>query len=145
MAGIKAEQRARQETVGIPVAVLKAIGKEVGKVARRQVDEYIPLARILWDEYGREGRVVAVVPLGAMELAAPEKMLPLLMELCGTCHTWEDADQFAMNALEPIVRNDPETWLPAVEPWLSDENKWLRRVGIIMCPDGEVPRLCPAV
>jgi 3-methyladenine DNA glycosylase AlkD len=142
MAGIKAEQRARQETVGIPVAVLKAIGKEVGKEARKQVDDYIPLARLLWDEYGREGRVVAVVPLGAMELAAPETVLPLLLEMCRTCLTWEDADQFAMNALEPIVRKDPATWLPVVEPWLADENKWLRRVGVIVA--GRLPMVNPA-
>jgi 3-methyladenine DNA glycosylase AlkD len=141
MAGIKAEQRARQETIGIPVAVLKAIGKEVGKAACRQVDDYVALVRLLWDEYGREGRGVAVVPLGAMELAAPEKMLPLFMELCRTCVTWEDADQFAMNALEPIVRKEPETWLPSVEPWLSDENKWLRRVGVIVA--GRLPMKHP--
>ncbi len=142
MAGIKAEQRAQQETVGIPVAVLKAIGKEAGKAARREVDGYVPLVRLLWDEYGREGRVVAVVPLGAMELTDPEKMLPFLMDLCRSCLTWEDADQFAMNALEPIVRKEPEKWLPAVEPWLSDENKWVRRVGVIVA--GRLPMKYPA-
>jgi 3-methyladenine DNA glycosylase AlkD len=142
MAGIKAEQRARQETVGIPVGVLKAIGKELGKEARKEVDIYVPLVRLLWEEYGREGRVVAVVPLGAMELTDPERMLPLLMELCRSCLTWEDADQFAMNALEPIVRKDPDTWLPALEPWLSDRNKWLRRAGIIVA--GRLPMRHPA-
>jgi 3-methyladenine DNA glycosylase AlkD len=142
MAGIKAEQRAQQKTVGIRVAVLKSIGNEVGKAARRQVDDYIPLARLLWDEYGREGRVVAVMPLGSMELADPEKMLPLLLELSRSCLTWEDADQFAMNALEPIVRKAPETWLPVVEPWLSDENKWVRRIGVIVV--GRLPMKHPA-
>jgi len=132
MAGIKAKQRKQQETVGIPVPVLKSIGKEVGKVARKRVDDFIPLTRLLWDEYGREGRVVAVVPLGKMELADPETLLPLLLELCRTCITWEDADQFAMSALEPIVRKEPETWLPAIEPWLADENKGVRRAGIIV-------------
>jgi 3-methyladenine DNA glycosylase AlkD len=130
MAGIKAKQRKQQETVGIPVPVLKSIGKEVGKVARERLDDFIPLTRLLWDEYGREGRVVAVVPLGKMELADPETILPLLLELCRTCITWEDTDQFAMSALEPIVRKEPETWLPAIEPWLADENKWVRRAGI---------------
>jgi hypothetical protein len=58
IAGIKAEQREQQETVGIPVPVLRPIGKEVGKVARKRVDDFIPLARLLWDDYGHEGRVV---------------------------------------------------------------------------------------
>jgi hypothetical protein len=34
MAGIKAELRERQETVGIPVAALRSIGKGVSKEAR---------------------------------------------------------------------------------------------------------------
>jgi 3-methyladenine DNA glycosylase AlkD len=130
MAGIKAEQRAQQETVGIPVDVLRSIGKAIGKAARKRVDDFIPLARLLWDQYGREGRGVAVTPLGMMELTDPDRLVPILMETCRTCITWEDADQLAMNALEPIVRKEPETWLPALEPWLDDENKWVRRAAV---------------
>lgn len=113
---IKAEQREQQETIGIPVPVLKSIGKAVGKVARKRVEDFLPLARLLWDEYGREGRVVTVHFLGPMELADPEAIVPLLIGMCRACLTWEDADQFAMYALEPVVRRKPETWLPAVEP-----------------------------
>jgi 3-methyladenine DNA glycosylase AlkD len=130
IAGIKAEQREMQETVGIPVPVLQVIGKEVAKVARKHVDEFIPLAKLLWEKYGREGRVVTVYPLGAMELADPKKLVPIIMELCRTCITWEDADQLSMRALEPIFRKDPENWLSKLEPWLADENKWVRRAGV---------------
>ena len=38
----------------------------------------------------------------------------------------------AMDALEPIVRKKPEEWLSTIEPWLEDENKWVRRVGAIV-------------
>jgi len=136
MASIKAEQREQQETVGIPVPVLKSIGKEIGKFAHKRVDDFIPLMRSLWGEYGREGRVVAVIPLGKMELADPETVIPLLMDLCRTCVTWEDADQMAF-ALEPIVRREPEQWLGAVEPWLGDDNKWVRRTGVTVA--GRLP------
>ncbi|MDM8532120.1 DNA alkylation repair protein [Anaerolineales bacterium HSG25] len=139
---IKAEQRSQQETVGIPIPVLKAIGKEISKAARKREDEFIPLARLLWDKYGREGRSVAVIPLGTMELANPEEIIPLLQILCRTCITWEDADRMAMNAFEPIVRKYPERWLSAVEPWLIDENKWVRRAGITVV--GRLPMKHPA-
>jgi 3-methyladenine DNA glycosylase AlkD len=142
IAGIKAEQREQQETVGVPVPVLRSIGKEISRVARKRVDDFVPLARLLWDKYGREGRVVAVVFLGAMELADPESIVPFLMELCRTCVTWEDADQMAMRALEPIVRKKPEQWLNEMKPWLADENKWLRRVGVIVV--GRLPMKHPA-
>ncbi|MCP4518183.1 MAG: DNA alkylation repair protein, partial [Delftia sp.] len=102
----------------------------IAKSARQRVDDFVPLARLLWQDYGREGRVVTVIPLGAMELRAPETIMPLLMELCRSCITWEDADHLAMRALEPIVRKKPDEWLGAIEPWLADENKWVRRAGI---------------
>jgi 3-methyladenine DNA glycosylase AlkD len=138
---VKAEQLAQQETVGTPVAVLKAIGKEIGKVARKRVDDFVPLAQLLWDEYGREGRIVAVHLLGPMELANPDKIMPLVLELCRTCLTWEDADQLAMNALEPIVRKKPEQWLSTMEPWLADDNKWVRRAGVTVV--GRLPMKHP--
>jgi hypothetical protein len=142
IAVIKAEQRERQQTVGTPVEVLRTIGNEVGKLARRRVADFLPLARLIWDTYGREGRVVAVYALGKMELAEPEIILPLLMELCRSCITWEDADQMAMRAVEPIVRKDPERWLPAMEDWLDDENKWMQRAGVTVV--GRLPMKCPS-
>jgi 3-methyladenine DNA glycosylase AlkD len=140
--GIKAELREQQETVGIPVPVLKPIGKGMSKVAGKRVNDFIPLTRMLWEEYGREGRVVSVIPLGAMELVDPEQVMPLLKELCRTCITWEDADRLAMDALEPIVRKKPEQWLSAIEPWLGDENKWVRRAGVTVV--GRLPMKHPA-
>ena len=140
--GIKAELRERQETVGIPVPVLKSIGKGISKVAREKVSDFIPLARVLWEEYGREGRVVGVIPFGVMELVDPEQVMPLLKELCRTCITWEDADRLAMDALEPIVRKEPEQWLRAVETWLEDENKGVRRAGVTVV--GRLPMKHPA-
>lgn len=142
IAVIAVEQRERQETVGIPVSVLRALGKEIGKTARKRVSDFIPLVRLLWDSYGREGRVVALVALGGMELAAPDAIVPMLKEMCRTCITWEDADRLAMDALEPIVRKDPDQWLATVEHWLTDESKWVRRSGITVI--GRLPMKLPA-
>ena len=138
---IKAELREQQETTGIPVPVLKSIGDGVAKAARKRPDDLLPLAQLLWNEYGREGRVVATVPLGAIELADPEKVVPLLKDMSRTCLTWEDADRLAMYALEPVVRKEPDEWLSAVEPWLVDENVWTRRAGVIVV--GRLPMKQP--
>jgi len=127
---IKAEQREQLGAIGIPAPVLKAIGNEIARPARKDVDGFLPLARLLWDEYGREGRVVALIVFGAMELTAPERLVPLLKELCARCISWEDADRLAMDALEPIVRKQPDRWFGEMVVWLGDENKWIRRAGI---------------
>jgi 3-methyladenine DNA glycosylase AlkD len=118
------------EAVGVPVPVLTAMGKEVGKVARRRVGEFLPLARLLWVEYGREGRIVAVVGLGPMELADPESVVPVIYDLAHTCAFWEDCDQLAMKALEPVLRREPANWLEHLGLWVTDENKWVRRAGL---------------
>ena len=118
------------EAVGVPVPVLTAMGKEMGKVARKQVGRFLPLARLLWIEYGREGRIVAAVSLGPMELAEPERVVPAIYELAQTCAFWEDCDQLAMKALEPILRTDPANWLARLGLWVTDESKWVRRAGL---------------
>lgn len=141
VAGIKAELRAQQETAGTPVPVLRAIGKTIGKQACKQVAAYVPLARTLWETYGREGRAIALIFLGPMELAAPGTVVDLLLELCPSCVTWEDADRLAMDALEPIVRKQPALWLDRIAPWLSHENKWVRRAGVTVV--GRLPMKRP--
>ena len=142
MGGIKAEQREQLQAVGIPVPALKAIGSQIAKTARKDVSGFIPLARLLWDDYGREGRVVALIILGAMELAEPERVVPLLKGLCAHCISWEDADRLAMDALEPIVRKHPDDWLDEMAAWLDDPNKWVRRAAITVI--GRLPMKHPA-
>lgn len=127
--------------VGAPVPVLRAIGKEIGKRARRDVDGYLPLIDLLWREYGREGRVVAAVALGPMELAEPERIVPLIQELARTCLFWEDCDQLAMKALEPVLRRDPDEWLERLGDWVRDENKWVRRAALTAI--GRLPMEAP--
>jgi 3-methyladenine DNA glycosylase AlkD len=127
IAGIKVED---QEVIGVPVPDLKTIGKEFAKAARVRGNDFVPLVRLLWDVYGREGRVVALIPLGVMELQDPETIMALLMEMCLTSETWEDVDRLAMDALEPIVRKNPGEWLSSMDAWLADGNKWVRRAGV---------------
>jgi hypothetical protein len=129
------------EAVGTPVAVLRAIGKEVGKVARKRVGDFLPLARLLWDDYGREGRIVAVVALGPMELVDPEGVVPVIYDLAQSCVFWEDCDQLAMRALEPVLRKDPENWLERLGSWVGDENKWVCRAA--MTAIGRLPMKQP--
>ena len=126
----RAEQFLGLKTAGTPVPVLKAMGKEIGKVAKKRVADFIPLARHLWNHYGREGRLLAAAFLGPMELAAPEEVIPVIYQLAQTCLAWEDCDQLAMTALEPIVRKNPEGYLDRFASWVTDENKWVRRAAI---------------
>jgi 3-methyladenine DNA glycosylase AlkD len=139
--GLTAADQEALGAVGVPVPVLKEIGKAAGKLAGKQVHDFLPLVRCLWGEHGREGRIVAAHILGAMELAAPEVAIPVIHDLARTCLAWEDCDQLAMVALEPIVRKKPEQWLSVIEPWLADDNKWVRRAGVTVI--GRLPMKKP--
>ncbi len=129
------------EAVGTPVPVLSAMGREVGRVACRSVADFLLLARLLWDQYGREGRIVAAVALGPMELADPERVVPEIYDLAQSCVFWEDCDQLAMKALEPVLRQDPATWLERMSLWVTDENRWVCRTGLIAI--GRLPMVQP--
>jgi len=130
------------EAAGVPVPVLTAMGKEIGKVACAQVAAFLPLTQLLWDHYGREGRIVSVVALGPMELAEPQEVVPTIIDMARTCVFWEDCDQLAMKALEPVLRKDPDTWLETFSPWVKDDNKWVRRAALIAI--GRLPMKQPA-
>ena len=127
---VKAEVRENFKALGVPVPALSEIGKAIGEVARKRVDDFLLLATLLWDQYGREGRLVASTFLGPMELAAPDRVISVIEDMARTCVAWEDCDQLAMRALEPVVRREPETYLAMLERWVEYSNKWVRRSGI---------------
>jgi 3-methyladenine DNA glycosylase AlkD len=138
---VKAEIREEFKALGVPVQTLRDMGGEIGKVARKRVDDFLPLAKGLWNGYGREGRLVAATFLGSMELTAPQQVIPVIYELAQTCVAWEDCDQLAMSALEPIVRKEPAEYLAMLEPWVRGANKWVRRAGITVI--GRLPMKRP--
>ena len=65
----------------------------------------------------------------------------MIEELARTCVTWEDCDQLAMRALEPVVRKVPEEYLAVVDAWVRDPNKWVRRAGVTVI--GRLPMKKP--
>jgi hypothetical protein len=77
-----------------------------------------------------------------MELAASQRVIPLMHELAQTRITWEDCDQLAMSALEPIVRKEPVEYLATLEPLMGDAYKWVRRPAITVI--GRMPMKQPA-
>ncbi len=142
LAGIKEEDRKKHKMTGAPVKVLRSIGEETGKILRPDVEASLPLTSLMWDEYGREGRIVSSVALGELEMQHPDRVIPEIKLLCRSCITWEDCDQLAMRALEPAVRRNPERWLPDLKAWLMDENKWVQRAGVTVV--GRLPMKHPS-
>jgi 3-methyladenine DNA glycosylase AlkD len=66
----------------------------------------------------------------------------VIQNLARDCVFWEDCDQLAMKALEPILRKDPGGWLEHLGTWVEDENKWVRRAALTAI--GRLPMERPA-
>lgn len=123
---ISEELKSQLKVVGIDVAILKAMGKAIAKLAKKEFDKYMELSRILWTEYGLEGRIVAAHILSGLNLTDPEKVLTLCKTLLKSCVTWAECDNMAY-ALEPAVRKDPAQYLDSMDIFINDDNKWLKR------------------
>lgn len=143
MHSISKIQQEEQKTLGTPVPVLKEIGKQLIKTAKQNPPQYLPLADLLWGEFGREGRVVAAMLFGSIMLDNPEGVFPNLMAHCRTCVTWEDADRIAMDGLEPVIRDDPEHWLSEIQDWMDDSSFWVRRAAFTVI--GRLPMKHPGL
>lgn len=136
---VKKEQREKLKFKGIQLDVLKSMGKEIGKTIKN-VDDFLPLAETLWNNYGREGRIVSAVILGKIVGSDPEKIVPVCKKLVKTAISWEDCDNM-VEGIEPLIRKEPETYLEWLYLWLQDENKWVRRCCITVI--GRLPMKRP--
>ena len=135
---VKKEQREKLDFKGIKLDVLKLIGREAGKNAEN-ADDFIPLAELLWNEYGREGRIVSVMILGQIVVLSPEKVVQLCRKLVKTSVSWEDCDNM-VEGVEPLIRKEPE-YLEWLNPWLEDPNKWVKRCALTVV--GRLPMKNP--
>jgi len=68
-----------------------------------------------------------------------EKFAPKNLKIClnfvssvlSDLDNWAVCDNLAMFGVEPIVYSNPELVLPLSEKWIKNENKWVRRFGVV--------------
>ena len=126
---VKAELQEKLHIAGVNLDILKAMGKTIGKQAKGNEADILPLARELWDNHQREGRIVSAYLLGAIVIALPEAVFALSFALAKSTVSWEDADNMIMS-IEPAVRKNPDVYFPWLDKWFVDPCKWVRRIAI---------------
>jgi 3-methyladenine DNA glycosylase AlkD len=127
---VKKEQRDLLENLGIAVSALKTIGQVAGKYGKTSdLEKYAQLSELLWNNYGREGRIVACHILNSLNEKAPDKILLICKNLVAECTSWEECDNMTYG-VEPIFRKFPEERLNELNSWLADDNKWVKRVAL---------------
>lgn len=126
---IKEELQEKLKVVGTDVNILKAIGQTVGKEAKKEIDNYVLLSEILWNKYGLEGRVVAAHILSFLNEKEPDKIISVCYNLLQSCISWGECDNMTYG-VEPVIRKKPKENLDRLIPWLTDENKWIKRAAL---------------
>lgn len=137
---VKKSQKESQEHAGIAHDILKAIGNEIGKNVKKDYVAFKQLSTLLWNKYGREGRLVSVYILEKLVLINPDEIFSLCNYLAKSCVSWEDSDNLVYG-IEPMVRKKPDIYLNVLKKWTIDENKWVKRVALTII--GRLPMKTP--
>ena len=85
----------------------------------------------IWDEGSFESRQIAGKSLEKFGPKNPKICLDFISSVLPDLDNWANCDNLAMCGVEPIVYSSPELVLPLSEKWIEDENKWIRRFGVV--------------
>lgn len=130
--GMQAYMKTEMPFYGVQKAgrtpILRHLAKEYPPEDR---DEYEELVLALWDLPHREEKYLAQgLATKHKQFIVPDS-LPLYRRMIVEGAWWDFVDEVATHMIRPLVINySNETW-PTVDPWIDDEDMWLRRTAII--------------
>ncbi len=116
---------------GVPIPILRAIATEIGKFIQKEPKKAQLLLETIWNEVSFEARQIAGKCLEKFGPKNPKICLDFVSLVLPDLDNWANCDNLAMCGIEPIVYQNPELVLPLSEKWIKDENKWIRRFGVV--------------
>jgi len=116
---------------GVPLPILRIISAEIGKFIKKEPSKAKLLLETIWNEGSFEARQIAGKSLEKFGPKNPKICLDFISSVLPDLDNWANCDNLAMCGLEPIVYQSPELILPLSEKWIKDENKWIRRFGVV--------------
>jgi 3-methyladenine DNA glycosylase AlkD len=120
---------------------IRFVGKEIKKLIRTQSIEHIQLAKILWDRYGKEGKLISIYILSQIMSENPKHSLTFIYEIAKKCTYKEDCDNLAIKVIEPTFISQIEIYYDVLDKWIKDESKWIRRIAVTIL--GRIPKKKP--
>ena len=116
---------------GVPLPILRAIAVEIGKFIQKEPTKPQLLLETIWNEGSFEARQIAGKCLEKFGPKNPKICLDFVSSVLADLDNWAACDNLAMCGVEPIVYSSPELVLPLSEKWIKDNNKWIRRFGVV--------------
>lgn len=110
------------------MAVFRRLKKEFAPSDR---GEYEDLVTGLWNLTHREEKYLAQdVAFGFREFIVP-RTLPMYRRFIVEGAWWDLVDETATHMIRELVLTHPNPTWPVVDPWIDDEDMWLRRSALI--------------
>jgi len=119
------------EFFGVPLPILRVMAAGIGKFIQKEPTEAKLLLETIWNEGSFEARQIAGKCLEKLGPKNPKICLDFVSSVLPELDNWANCDNLAMCGVEPIVYSNPERILPLSEKWIKDENKWIRRFGVV--------------
>lgn len=116
---------------GVPLPILRVVAAEMGKFIQKDPSRAQPLLETLWNEGSFEARQIAGKSLEKFGPKNPGICLDFISSVLSDLDNWATCDNLAMYGVEPIVYRNPEFILPLSEKWIKDENRWIKRFGVV--------------
>lgn len=130
--GMQAYMKTDMPFYGVQKPGRKPIMKQlVSRYPPENREEYEDLVLALWKLPHREEKYMALgVATAHKEFIAPDS-LSLYRRLIVEGAWWDFVDEVATHMIRPLVIRYPKEVWPVVDPWIGDENMWLRRSAIL--------------
>lgn len=115
----------------VPIPILRVISAEIGKFIQKEPTKAEVLLKTIWDEGSFEAKQIAGKSLEKFGPKNPKICLAFISSVLPDLDNWANCDNLAMCGVRSIVCLGTENVLPLSERWIKDENKWIKRFGVV--------------
>lgn len=119
-------------TFGTPLPILRVIAAEIARQGKKEPQSVLPMLKTLWDNGSFEERQIVGKVMERMAKKYPAECLALVPGFLPALDNWANCDNLACFGMEPIALQITGEVLSLCEQWVRDENKWIRRFGVVV-------------
>ena len=119
-------------TFGTPLPVLRVIAAEIARQGKKEPQSVLPLLKTLWEAGSFEERQIVGKVMERLAKKHPAECLVLVPGFLPTLDNWANCDNLACFGMEAIALQITDEVLSLCEQWVQDENKWIRRFGVVV-------------
>ena len=119
-------------TFGTPLPVLRIIAAEIAKYGKKDPSSVLPILKTLWANGSFEERQIVGKVIERLAKKYPTECLELVPGFLPTIDNWANCDNLACFGMEAIALQKTDEVLSLCEGWVRDENKWIRRFGVVV-------------